>query len=68
MPKNEIRLEQAMPCGTLSANRAIFSGEKTARFLLVGENPKSPVTHRWCGYASCGRFHFVIIVPAIFPF
>lgn len=42
MPKNEIRLEQAMPCGTLSANRAIFSEEKTARFLLVGENPKIP--------------------------
>lgn len=31
-----------MPCGTLSANRAIFSEEKTVRLLLVGENPKSP--------------------------
>lgn len=68
MQKNETGLGQAMPCGTLSANRTIFSREKIVRFLLVGENPKSPITHRWCSCASCGRFHFVIIVPAIFPF
>ncbi len=58
MQKNETGLGQAMPRGTLSANRAIFSGEKTVRFLLVGENPKSPITHRWCGCSSCGRFFF----------
>ena len=57
-----------MPRGTFSANRAIFSEEKTARFLLVGENPKSPITHRWCGCASCGRFFFTVTVPVIFAF
>lgn len=66
--KKWIMLGQAMPCGTLSANRTIFSREKIVRFLLVGENPNSPITHRWCSCASCGRFHFVIIVPANFPF
>lgn len=64
--QNETRLLQAMPCGTLSANRAIFSREKTARFLLVGENPKSPLTHRWCGCVSCGCFLFAVIFPIFF--
>ena len=64
--QNETRLLQAMPCGTLSANRAIFSEEKTVRFLLVGENPKSPVTHRWCGCAFCGCFLFAVIFPIFF--
>ncbi len=28
----------------------------------------SPITHRWCGCASCGRFFFTLIVPTLFPF
>ena len=57
-----------MPRGTLSANRAIFSEKKIARFLLVGENPKSPVTHCWCGCAFCGCFFLRSSFLRLFPF
>ena len=59
---------QAMTRDTLSANREIFSGEKTARFLLVGENPKSPHNALLVRLRILRMLLFTVTVPVTFPF